>query len=398
MLSPSPFQNPPGFDKELVNTVRIGVQLDPNVNVNSFQLGQIQLGGLIVNLPPGRGSFTGEFDFTTTNGFILRVVAGVDVQTGQAIWQLTAIDPATGLPVTNPNLSLLPSNTDGSQRGFVSFTVLTADGVTTGTRLTESATVTFNDDTPLETNTVTNTVDATPPTTTTTVTALPNGSYALSWSATDDLGGSGVKESTVFVAVDGGAYSTFLANTTQTSLIYIGNPGDTAQFVVISSDNAGNVEAAPDGVFLPPYDPQINLGGPPSEPSTPTNVPLPAPPPPTQVSTNPLFVQAQKGLPSLVPQATPSDFHSILQPFQIGAFATGFTDSGAGISPLGIAFSPDGQSVYISGGAGRNSLYQFGLASGRRDHATRHARRTAVRHGLRRQRQPVGDHRRRPPR
>ena len=64
--------------------------------------------------------------------------------------------------------------------------------------------------------------------------------------------------------MDGGDYTAFLANTTQTSLIYQGNPGDTAQFVVLSSDNAGNVEAAPDGVFLPPYDPQINLGGPPA--------------------------------------------------------------------------------------------------------------------------------------
>ena len=46
------------------------------------------------------------------------------------------------------------------------------------------------------------------------------------------------------------------------------------------------------------------------------------------------------------------------------AFARNIPDSGAGIGPLGVAFHPDGQTIYVSGGPGRNLLYRFNLAGG----------------------------------
>ena len=49
-------------------------------------------------------------------------------------------------------------------------------------------------------------------------------------------------------------------HTTDSSTIFKGNAGDAVKFLVLSSDNAGNVEPGPVGVFLPPYNPQINLG------------------------------------------------------------------------------------------------------------------------------------------
>src|SRR5262249_20961554 len=51
-------------------------------------------------------------------------------------------------------------------------------------------------------------------------------------------------------------------------------------------------------------------------------------------------------------------------PFTAGAFVRQIQESGAGVGPLGIAFSLDGNNVFVSGGAGRNNLYVFGKNGG----------------------------------
>ncbi len=77
------------------------------------------------------GLFQGDFDFTQTKGFILRVSAGVDLQTGTATWLLEAIDPLTGLVITDPSKGLLPpNNAEGAGAGFVTYTIEPYAGAT----------------------------------------------------------------------------------------------------------------------------------------------------------------------------------------------------------------------------------------------------------------------------
>ena len=80
------------------------------------------------------GLFQGDFDFTPTKGFILRVSAGVDLQTGIATWLLEAINPLTGLVITDPRKGLLPpNNAEGAGAGFVTYTVEPYATAPTGT-------------------------------------------------------------------------------------------------------------------------------------------------------------------------------------------------------------------------------------------------------------------------
>ena len=56
--------------------IRITTQLDPSLDPRTFRLGDIQIGDIDIHIPSNMGLFQGDFDFTQTKGFILRVSAG----------------------------------------------------------------------------------------------------------------------------------------------------------------------------------------------------------------------------------------------------------------------------------------------------------------------------------
>src|SRR4029079_9663266 len=89
----------------------------------------------------------------------------------------------------------------------------------------------------------------------------------------------------------------------------------------------------------------------------------PAPQPSMNPSTNPLFIEAQQGIPAALPVSNPPEFATVLRPFSAQAFATGIPQSNAGIGPLAIVALADG-SVLISGGANRGQLFHFSIEGG----------------------------------
>ena len=79
----------------------------------------------------------------------MRVSAGVDLQTGIATWLIEAINPVTGLVITNPAQGLLPpNNAEGAGAGFVTYTVEPYATAATGTQISATATVLFNNAAP----------------------------------------------------------------------------------------------------------------------------------------------------------------------------------------------------------------------------------------------------------
>ncbi len=117
------FQNDPEATTS-PGEIRITTQLDPNLDPRTFRLGDIQIGDIDIQIPSNLGLFQGDFDFTASNGYIVRVSAGVDLQTGVATWLIEAINPVTGLVVTNPADGLLPpNNAEGAGAGFVTYTI-----------------------------------------------------------------------------------------------------------------------------------------------------------------------------------------------------------------------------------------------------------------------------------
>ncbi len=86
----------PGDASESVGSLQVIHQMDSLLDVRSFTLGDVILGDLELDLPDGRGSFSGEFDFTESRGFVLQVTAGLETITGVATWEFRAVDPITG--------------------------------------------------------------------------------------------------------------------------------------------------------------------------------------------------------------------------------------------------------------------------------------------------------------
>ncbi len=128
------FQNS-GTATSPVEEVRIVTQLDPGLDPRTFRLGALQIGGLTVQIPSGRGTFQEDLDYTQTAGFILRVSAGMDLDTNTATWLLQAIDPTTGEVLQNATAGLLAPGASG----FVSYTVQPMKGLATGTQISASA-------------------------------------------------------------------------------------------------------------------------------------------------------------------------------------------------------------------------------------------------------------------
>ncbi|MHC1770058.1 MAG: CARDB domain-containing protein [Verrucomicrobiia bacterium] len=351
-------QNPADPNRAL-SELRIVQQIDSDLDVRTFTLSDITLGGLFIDVPDDRGAFTGEYDFSKELGFVLQVSAGVDVQAHIATWFLRAIDPDTGLVVTDSKIGLLQPGASGT----MGYTIRAMPDAANGSEVTMSARAFYDQAAPLDSAAVTNTIDAIAPTTTLTVEQVGNGLYSLQWTAQDNELGAGVKDSTVYVSLKGGPYLAVLTKTTETSWLYESVEGASPKFLVLSCDAAGNVEQAPAGMEVPPYNPSVNLGTLPRAPLTDSST-LGVAEPVTAPAVNPLFLQLLGQVPGRQSPTQPSAFSQVFEPFAAAAFAWSVVESGGGIGPLGIAFDPSGQRVLISGGSGRNRLWEFNLAGG----------------------------------
>jgi hypothetical protein len=254
-----------------------------------------------VHIPEGRATFQGDFDFTRSKGFILRVTAGVDVERSIASWLFEAIDPLTGEVIRDTTKGLLaPNNALGIGQGSVGYTILPRTDALTGDAIAANARVLFNTAAPQDAPQITQTLDAVAPKTTLTAERIgaAGNDYQLRWTSVDDDGGSGVRHATVYVAEDGGDFKIWLRQTSETAAIYAGREGHSYEFLALATDNAGNREQPPPGALAPDDGSRANLGSLPTFETTPAD---PPPPPAELPATNPLFVEAAKAVPSTAP-------------------------------------------------------------------------------------------------
>ncbi|MCP9494832.1 MAG: hypothetical protein MSG64_10300 [Pyrinomonadaceae bacterium MAG19_C2-C3] len=229
--------------------IRITDQLDANLDWRTFRLKEIGFGNYRVTVPENRAFFLQRVQLGAEfNNLLGDISAGVDIATGQVTWTLTAIDPATGEQPNSALLGLLPPNDETNRgQGFVTYTIQPKANAPTGTIITNNATIIFDTEEPITTNTVSNTLDADSPTSR--VSALPSSSpsstFTIQWSGDDPAGGSGLQSYDIWVSENGGSYQPFVTATTDTSAQFTGRLGSSYRFYSVARDNAGNVEATP---------------------------------------------------------------------------------------------------------------------------------------------------------
>jgi RHS repeat-associated protein len=244
------FENDPMKATAAAQDVTVTQTLDPNLDGSTFQLGDIQIGTITISVPAGLSSFTKTIDATNVDGTPLQVQisANLDEGTWVVTWTFLSLDPATGLAPADAVAGFLPvDDATGRGQAFVHYTIQPKANLATGTTISAQAIVVFDSNSPLNTNTAANTLDAGPPTSS--VSPLPavvnSTSFAVSWSGADDKGGSGIATYDVYVSVDGGAFTPWLTATAQTTATNTGSFDHTYAFFSVATDNLGHREATP---------------------------------------------------------------------------------------------------------------------------------------------------------
>jgi len=220
--------------------------LSTNLDWSTFELGTIGFNGVTVAVPAGRQSFTTNV-FVHTDPNPVRVTAGLNRGTGLVTWDLQSIDPVTGQLVADPLAGFLPPNTTNHVgEGYVTYNVLPRTNLTSGATIINQARIVFDVNPPILTPIVTNTIDSIRPQST--VQSLPvfetNALFAVHWSGNDDPTGSGLRNYTIYVSANNGAYVPWL-QTTNTSGVFTGHVGNAYAFYSVASDNAGNEQGIP---------------------------------------------------------------------------------------------------------------------------------------------------------
>ena len=219
-------------------------QLDTaTVDISTVSLGPISFGDRIVTPPPGLSMFSTDVDLRPERNLIVRIAAGVNPNSGLVTWRLTSIDPATGDLPSDPQAGFLPPDGKPPEgEGSVLFTVIPRRVLSSGTAIRNVATIRFDTNIPIDTPGWMNTLDNTKPESHVLALAPTQGSpsFVVRWAGTDT--GSGVRDFTIYVSDNGGAFTPFVVNTSQAEAIFNGFPGHTYSFFANARDFAGNVE------------------------------------------------------------------------------------------------------------------------------------------------------------
>jgi hypothetical protein len=220
--------------------------MDPSLDLSTLQLTGITLINNQLPLSPAFLPAAGLNEFITTvdlrpgQDLLINVNVKLDPTSRVLSWTFTSIDPQTGQPPLDAAIGFLPPG----GAGMLSFVVTARRGFSTGTSVTDQASVIFNNLAPMSTFAWTNTIDNTAPISN--VVALPaeenSKDFLVQWTGTDT--GSGIQDFTIYVSDNGGPFTPFQTNTTATLATFNGQIGHTYGFYSIARDLVGNVEPA----------------------------------------------------------------------------------------------------------------------------------------------------------
>jgi hypothetical protein len=153
--------------------------------------------------------------------------------------ELEAIDPDTLQPPEDPDVGVLSPNVDPpGGEGRLLFTVAPR-ALFSGATISNKATIRFDQNAPIETNTGTNVVDREAPQPTIGASSVPGGAAAdVSWGGTDDA--AGIDQWRLEVSRDGGAFEPWRVASEAGSTEFKPQDSGSYSFRAVAYDGAGN--------------------------------------------------------------------------------------------------------------------------------------------------------------
>lgn len=243
------FENMPTASAPALEVI-ITQTLDSDLDLSTFELGDIAFGAIIVDVPAGLSSFKTRVHMDAADNIggaplDVDIEAMLDFTTRVVTWQFSTIDPVTGDVPSNPLAGFLPPNVNSPEGdGSVSYTVRPNAGLQTGVVIDSEARIVFDTNEPIDTPHITNTIDSGVPTSSVNALTATQDfpTFQVSWSGTDDANGptgSGIAFYDVYVSDNGGDFVLFLEGTIQTSAVFTGQVNHTYSFYSIATDNVG---------------------------------------------------------------------------------------------------------------------------------------------------------------
>lgn len=242
------FENDPSFATAPAQKVMVYLPIHPKINPASLRLSDFGFGPFNFSVPPNTSFYTTRLDVRDSLHLFVDITAGIDIPNRRAFWIFESIDPATGLAATlPPNSGFLPINDSLTHKGegYVMFSLQPVATALTGDTVATTASIYFDTEDSLNTNTWVNTIDAVAPTSR--MDLLPgfvNADFPIRWAGRDDSLGSGVKHYAIYYAKNSGPFTLLQDAIDSTGMNFPGGDiGATYSFYSIATDNTGNREA-----------------------------------------------------------------------------------------------------------------------------------------------------------
>ena len=223
--------------------VTITNPLDANLDLSTFSLGPISFGSTLLNPPSGSQNYSTVVDLRPATNLLVQITAALNTASRTLSYAFVSLDPATNQPPTDPNAGFLPPDiTPPAGDGFAIYYARPKAGLSTGTVISDQASIVFDVNAAIATPIWTNTIDNDAPASQ--VTALPakekSADIPLLLNGTDN--GSGVSYYNVYVSEDGGTFAPLVKHAPGPGVTYSGVTGHTYAFFSQAVDGAGNVE------------------------------------------------------------------------------------------------------------------------------------------------------------
>ena len=226
--------------------VKVIYPIDAKQDAATFSLGSFGFNNLTFSIPPNTAAYSQRLDARDSLGLFVDITAGYDVTNNKAFWEFQSIDPLTLLPPSNPNkgfLLLQDTTKPNNGHAFVNFSIKPKQTDITLDTIHAEAKIVFDGNDTIPTNYIRNTVDAFAPTShMNTLPATSPNPLQLSWTGTDDAGGSGVKSYTLYVSTNGVSFYILKAGMQRLDTSIALAKDSSYCFFVLATDSVGNME------------------------------------------------------------------------------------------------------------------------------------------------------------
>ncbi|MDJ1497639.1 PKD domain-containing protein [Cytophagaceae bacterium DM2B3-1] len=213
-------------------------------DLSTFKLGSFGFGNdYSIGIPQGLSAYSKTVDLHPAKNLIVRIDAKLDTSSGVLTWRFLSLDPKTMEVTDDPLDGFLPPNKLSPEgEGFVSFSVMPKSSLSTGTQIHNKASIFFDTNKPIVTNTFLNTIDKVRPTSQ--IESLPSTSqdttFTIKWGGSDS--GAGVRSYDVYYSVNSKSFQLWKYDISGSEARFTGYPDSTYGFYSIAKDYVGNLE------------------------------------------------------------------------------------------------------------------------------------------------------------